>query len=115
MVNPNAEGYDVAMEFMEYWVTQGGVWSDVSKMPLLNGYVSDDASDILKTLASIKASGNIAHYGDFTAPFNSQFTTDWRTYLTAFAESYFNGTNQSAEECLKNMQAKFDQNIAENN
>lgn len=115
MVNPNAEGYEVAVEFMEYWVTQGGVWSDVSKMPLLNGYVSDDASDILKTLASIKASGNIAHYGDFTAPFNSQFTTDWRTYLTAFAESYFNGTNQSAEECLKNMQAKFDQNIAENN
>lgn len=24
MVNPNSEGYDVAVEFMEYWVTQGG-------------------------------------------------------------------------------------------
>lgn len=115
MVNPNSEGYDVAVEFMEYWVTQGGSsWSAVSLMPLLNGSVADNAPEIVKTLASIKGSGNIAHYGDFTAPFNSQFTTDWRTYLTAFAESYSNGTNQTPEECLKNMQAKFDQNIVEN-
>ena len=115
MVNPNSEGYEVAVEFMEYWVTQGGgSWSAVSLMPLLNGSVADNAPEIVKTLAAIKGSGNIAHYGDFTAPFNSQFTTDWRTYLTAFAESYANGTNQSPEECLANMQAKFDQNIAEN-
>ena len=114
MVNPNAENYEIAVEFMEYWVTQGaGSWSAVSLMPLLNGSTADNAPEIVKTLASIKASGNIAHYGDFTKPFNSQFTTDWRTYLTAFAESYANGTNQTAEECLTDMQAKFDQNIAE--
>ena len=114
MVNPNAENYAVAVEFMEYWVTQGaGSWSAVSLMPLLNGSTADNAPEIVKTLASIKASGNIAHYGDFTKPFNSQFTTDWRTYLTAFAESYANGSNQSAEDCLAAMQAKFDQNIAE--
>ena len=100
---------------MEYWVTQGGgSWSAVSLMPLLNGSVADNAPEIVKTLASIKGSGKIAHYGDFTAPFNSQFTTDWRTYLTAFAESYADGTNQSAADCLAAMQAKFDQNIAEN-
>ena len=104
------------MEFMEYWVTKGaGAWSAVSLMPLLNGSVADNAPEIVKTLASIKGSGKIAHYGDFTAPFNSQFTTDWRAYLTAFAESYSNGTNKSPADCLSAMQAKFDQNIAENN
>ena len=114
MVNPNAENYDVALKFMEYWVVEGGAsWSAVSLMPLLNGSVADNAPEIVKTLASIKASGNIAHYGDFTKPFNSQFTTDWRTYLTAFAESYANGSNQTPEQCLTDMQAKFDQNIAE--
>ena len=115
MVNPNSEGYEVALEFMEYWVVSGGgSWSAVSLMPLLNGNVADNAPEIVKTLASIKGSGNIAHYGDFTAPFNSQFTSDWRTYLTAFAESYSTGANQSAADCLAAMQAKFDQNIAEN-
>ncbi len=115
MVNPNAENYDVALEFMEYWVVNGGSsWSAVSLMPLLNGEVAGNAPEVVQTLAGIKKSGNIAHYGDFTAPFNSQFTTDWRTYLTAFAESYANGSPQSPDECLAAMQAKFDQNIAEN-
>lgn len=115
MVNPNAENYEIAVEFMEYWVTMGGSsWSAVSLMPLLNGDVAGNAPEVVQTLASIKKSGNIAHYGDFTAPFNSQFTTDWRTYLTAFAESYANGNPQSPEQCLADMQAKFDQNIAEN-
>lgn len=114
MVNPNADNYDIAVEFMEFWVTQGaGSWSAVSLMPLLNGSTADNAPEIVKTLASIKASGNIAHYGDFTKPFNSQFTTDWRTYLTAFAESYANGSDQTSAQCLADMQAKFDQNIAE--
>lgn len=116
MVNPNANDYDIALEFMEYWIKDGSSsWSAVSLMPLLNGSVSDNAPEIVKTLASIKASGNISHYGDFTKPFNSQFTKDWRTYLTAFAESYSNGTNKSALDILSDMQAKFDQNIAESN
>ncbi len=115
MVNPNAEAYDVAVQFMEYWVVEGGSsWSAVSLMPLLNGKVADNAPAVVKTLAEIKGSGNIAHYGDFTKPFNSQFTSDWRTYLTAFAESYANGAGQTPEKCLADMQAKFDQNVLEN-
>lgn len=82
-------------------------------MPLLNGSVADSTPEIVKTLAAIKASGEISHYGDFTVPFNSQFTSDWRTYLTSFAESYSNGTNMSADDCLADMQKKFDQDIAE--
>lgn len=114
MVNPNAENYDIALEFMEYWMVDGaGSWSAVSMMPLLSGAVADNVPDIVKTLAEIKASGNIASLGDFTAPFNAQFNTDFRAYVTEFAESYLNGTNQSPEECLKNMQEKFDQDIAE--
>lgn len=114
MVNPNSENYDVAVEFLEYWVTEGAdSWSSISWLPLLNGSVGESTPEIVKMLAEIKASGDIAHYGDFTMPFDSQFTTDWRTYLTAFAESYSNGSNMSAEECLEEMQAKFDQNIAE--
>lgn len=114
MVNPNAENFDVATEFMEYWVTEGAAsWSAKSWMPLLNGSVADSTPEIVKTLAEIKGTGNISHYGDFTKPFDSQFTSDWRTYLTSFAESYSNGSNMSADECLENMQAKFDQDIAE--
>lgn len=114
MVNPNADDYDVAVQFMEYWVTKGASsWSTVSLMPLLNGSVADNAPDVVKTLAELKASGKISHYGDFTKPFNSQFTTDWRTYLTAFAESYSNGSDMSADDCLSEMQAKFDQDVAE--
>ena len=114
MVNPNSENFDVAIEFMEYWVTEGAAsWSAKSWMPLLNGSVAESTPEIVKTLAEIKATGNISHYGDFTKPFDSQFTSDWRTYLTSFAESYSNGSNMSADECLENMQAKFDQDIAE--
>lgn len=114
MVNPNAENYEIALQFMEYWVVEGGgSWSAVSLMPLLNGSVADNAPDIVKTLASIKGSGNIAHYGDFTKPFNSQFTTDWRTHLTAFAESYANGTKKAPTDTISELQAKFDQDILE--
>lgn len=114
MVNPQAENYDVALEFMEYWVQNGGdSWSAISLMPLLNGDAAANAPEVVQTLAKLKASGDISHYGDFTAPFNSQFTSAWRTYLTAFAESYSNGTKQSADQCLSDMQAKFDQISAE--
>ena len=114
MLNPQAENYDVALEFMEYWVQNGGdSWSAISLMPLLNGSAASNAPEVVQTLAKLKASDDISHYGDFTAPFNGQFTSAWRTYLTAFAESYSNGTKQSAKQCLDDMQAKFDQIIAE--
>ena len=55
MVNPNAENFDIATEFMEYWVTEGAAsWSEKSWMPLLNGSVADSTPEIVKTLASIK-------------------------------------------------------------
>lgn len=114
MVNPQSENYDVAVEFLEYWVTKGGSsWSAISLMPMLNGDVADNAPEVVKTLAELKSTGNISHYGDFSKPFSSQFTSDWRTYLTAYAESYSNGSNMSADECLAEMQKKFDQDIAE--
>ena len=34
MVNPQAENADVAVDFMEYWLTQGIAWSEISQMPL---------------------------------------------------------------------------------
>lgn len=114
MVNPQSENYNIAVEFVEYWVTKGGAsWSAISLMPMLSGDVADNVPAVVKTLAELKGSGNISHYGDFTKPFNSQFTSDWRTYLTAFAESYSNGSKMSADECLTEMQKKFDQDIAE--
>ena len=115
MVNPNAENYDIAVQFMEYWVTEGGSsWSAVSLMPLLNGSVADNAPEIVKTLASIKGSGNIAHYGDFTKPLSSAFTTAWRTELTAFAESVLTGGSMTVEDCIANLQAAFDEVISLN-
>lgn len=114
MLNPNADNYDIALEFMEFWVTEGtSTWAAISLCPALKGSASDDMPDAIKTLTEIKSSGEISHYGDFTMPFNTQFTTDWRTYLTAFAESYAKGQGESSEECLNAMQMKFDQDIAE--
>ena len=112
MVNPQADNYETALAFMEYWVTNGAVWSDVSLMPLLNGYVSEDAPQIVKDLAAAK-SANSVNYGDFSKPWSSQFTTEWRTALTHFAETYANGNPETPAECLAEMQAKFDQIIAE--
>lgn len=114
MVNPNSDNCEIAIEFMEYWISEGAEsWSAVSWMPLLNGSVSDATPDIVKTQAEIKKSGNIAHYGDYTTQFTTQFKTDWRAALTSFAESYHNGSNMSADEALAEAQKKFDQNIAE--
>lgn len=112
MVNPQSENYETALAFMEYWVTNGSAWSDVSLMPLLNGYVSDSAPQIVKDLAAAK-SANSVNYGDFSCPWNSQFTTEWRNALTHFAETYANGNPETPDQCLAEMQAAFDQIIAE--
>lgn len=114
MVNPQAENADVALDFMEYWLTQGIAWSEISQMPLNTGVVSDNLLPMVKTLAEIKGSGNIAHYGDFTKPFSSAFTTAWRTELTAFAESVLTGGDMTVEQCLENLQVAFDEVIALN-
>lgn len=111
MVNPQAENADVALNFMEYWITEGIAWSEMSQMPLLTGVTSDKLLPMVKTLAEIKASGNIAHYGDFTRPFSSAFTTAWRTELTAFAESVLTGGSMTVDQCIENLQKAFDEVI----
>lgn len=114
MVNPQAENSDVALNFMEYWITEGVAWSEMSQMPLLTGVTSDKLLPIVKTLAEIKGTGNIAHYGDFTKPLSSAFTTAWRTELTAYAESVLTGGTMTIDDCLKNLQAAFDEAISLN-
>ncbi|MDD3214523.1 MAG: extracellular solute-binding protein [Eubacteriales bacterium] len=111
MVNPQAENSDVALNFMEYWITEGVAWSEMSQMPLLTGKTSDKLLPMVKTLAEIKLSGNIAHYGDFTKPFSSAFTTAWRTELTAYAESTLTGGGMTIDQCLENLQKAFDEVI----
>ena len=111
MVNPQAENSDVALSFMEYWITEGVAWSEMSQMPLLTGVTSDKLLPMVKTLAEIKASGEIAHYGDFTMPLSSAFTTAWRVELNAYAESKLSGGSMTIQDCLDNLQAAFDEVI----
>jgi len=114
MVNPQAKHSDVALDFMEYWVSEGVAWSEMSQMPLLTGVTSDKLLPMVKTLAEIKGTGNISHYGDFTRPFGSAFTTAWRTELTAYAESTLTGGGMTIDQCLENLQKAFDEVIALN-
>lgn len=114
MVNPKADHSDVAVDFMEFWVSQGVAWAEVAKTPLLSGAVTETTPGILQTLSEIKKSGNIAHYGDFTMPLSSAFTTAWRVELTAYAESVIMGGDMTMDQCLENLQAAFDDIIALN-
>ena len=114
MVNPQAKNSDIALDFMQYWITEGIAWSEMSQMPLLTGVVSDNLLPMVKTLAEIKGSGNIAHYGDFTKPLSSAFTTAWRTELTAYAESTLTGGGMTVDQCIENLLAAFDEAISLN-
>jgi raffinose/stachyose/melibiose transport system substrate-binding protein len=113
MVNPQSEYSEMALKFMEFWITDGALtWSEITQCPLTTGQTSDQLLPLIQTIAEIKASGNIAHYGDFTKPFSSEFTAAWRETLTQFAESCINGGSMTPEDCLTNIQAKFDDIIA---
>ena len=115
MVNPKSEYAEEALDFMEFWITEGAKeWTEKSLLPLTTGMVTDELLPLVKTLASIKDSGNIAHYGDFTAPYNSEFTTAWRRALNEFAESVMTDGKMTPEQCLDNMQDYFDDIIATN-
>ena len=115
MVNPKSEYAEQALDFMEFWITDGStVWSETTLLPLTTGATSEELLPLVKTLAEIKASGNIAHYGDFTRPYNTEFTTAWRKALNEFAESTMTDGGMTPEECLENMQAYFDDIIATN-
>ena len=113
MVNPKAKNPDMALKFMEYWMTDGAIlWSERTMMPLVTGEVSDKLLPVVKTIASIKNSGNIAHVGDFTAPFNTEFLTAWRRACQMFAESLVTNGTMTPEQAIANMQAMFDNIIA---
>lgn len=114
MVNPQAENSDIALKFMEYWISEGVAWSESSQMPLLTGQTSDKLLPLVKTLAEIKGTGNIAHYGDFTAPYSSAFTNALRIELTSYAESVLTGGTMTVDDCINNLQKAFDEVIALN-
>lgn len=114
MVNPQAKNSDVALNFMEYWISEGVAWSEMSQMPLLTGVTSENLLPMVITLAEIKSSGNIAHYGDFTKPYSSAFTSALRVELTSYAESVLTGGTMTIEECIQNLQKAFDEVIALN-
>ena len=107
MVNPQADHADVALDFMEYWLSQGVAWSEISQMPLNTGVVSDNLLPMVKTLAEIKKSGDIAHYGNFTKPFTSAFTTALRGELTSFVESCITGGGMTVAQALENLDSAF--------
>ncbi len=107
MVNPQADHADVALDFMEYWLSQGVAWSEISQMPLNTGVVSDNLLPMVKTLAEIKKSGDIAHYGNFTKPFTSAFTTALRGELTSFVESCITGGGMTVTQALENLDSAF--------
>ena len=107
MVNQQAEHADVALDFMEYWLSQGVAWSEISQMPLNTGVVSDKLLPMVRTLAEIKKSGDIAHYGNFTKPLTSAYTTALRTELTSFVESCITGGGMTVEQALANLDAAF--------
>ena len=113
MVNPKSEYAAQALDFMEFWITNGAtVWSETTLQPLTTGATSEELLPLVKTLAEIKASGEIAHYGDFTKPYNTEFTTAWRKALNEFAESTMTDGDITPEMCLENMQEYFDDIIA---
>ena len=107
MVNPQADHADVALDFMEFWLSQGVAWSEISQMPLNTGVVSDKLLPMVRTLAEIKKSGDIAHYGNFTKPLTSAYTTALRTELTSFVESCITGGGMTVEQALANLDAAF--------
>lgn len=109
MVNPSSENPEMAQKFLEYWITEGSlVWSETTLLPLTTGKSSDSLLPLVKTLAEIKESGDIAHYGSFTKPFSSEFTAAWRKILTVFAESCVTGGSITPDETLVELQKAFD-------
>lgn len=115
MVNPKSKNAAVALDFMEFWITNGATtWSETTLLPLTTGKTSDKLLPLVKTLSSIKASGKIAHYGDFTKPFNTEFTTAWRKGLNEFAESCMTGGTMTPQQALEKLQKYFDDIIAKN-
>jgi ABC-type glycerol-3-phosphate transport system substrate-binding protein len=109
MVNPKAQNAQEGVQFMEYWITEGGMyWSEKSAMPLTSGALSDKLHPAVKALAEIKKSGNFIHLGDFDVPLNNEFNTVWRRALMAMAESQLTNGGMTAAQVIANAQKGFD-------
>ena len=114
MVNPQSANAEWGCRFMEFWLTDCmGLWSDESLQPCITGVTTSNTSDFLKSILTAKASGNIACYGEFTAPFTSAYTAAYRKALTAFASYCCTGKEtdgvKSVDTCLSYMQELFDE------
>lgn len=112
MVNPNADCVDESLEFLKYWATDGALtWSETTMMPLITGQTSDKLLPVVKSMAGLKATSSISQ-GVFTKPFDTEFLTAWREGLISYAESVCTGKPMTHDECLQNIQDKFDDIIA---
>lgn len=110
MVNPKSEQPDWACAFLEYWITEGApVWCNITDMPLCDAD-SDNSklSSVMQTIAAYKGTGKIAHIGDFSAQFATEFTSAWRKGLTTYAESVISGGGMTPDKAIANMQGLFD-------
>jgi raffinose/stachyose/melibiose transport system substrate-binding protein len=112
MVNPKAQNYDLAVKFMEYWMTDGGVaWSLKTAMPLITGASDNRLHPAVQELARIKKSGKVIDIGDFTVPYNNEFQTIWRKALLSIAESQLTGGGVTSDQIIISAQRAFDDAI----
>lgn len=115
MINSMSEHKELAEAFLRFWATEGAeAWSGTSGAPLLSATTTEGLMGAVKTLAELKAEGKTVPMGAFTTSWTSQFTTIYRKHLVTYAESYAKGETMTADQCLENMQAEFDQVLAEN-
>jgi raffinose/stachyose/melibiose transport system substrate-binding protein len=115
MVNPRAKNYDLALKFMEYWMTDGGMaWSLKTAMPLITGASDSRLHPAVQELARIKKSGKVVDIGDFTVPYNNEFQTIWRKALLSIAESQLIGGGVTSDQVISTAQRGFDDAIATN-
>ena len=115
MINSMSKHKDLVEAFLKFWATEGAeAWSATAGAPLLSATTTEGLMGAVKTLAELKAEGKTIPMGAFTTSWTSQFTTIYRKHLVAYAESYAKGEPITADQCLENMQAEFDQVLAEN-
>ena len=115
MINSMSKHKDLVEAFLKFWATEGAeAWSATAGAPLLSATTTEGLMGAVKTLAELKAEGKTIPMGAFTTSWTSQFTTIYRKHLVAYADSYAKGEPITADQCLENMQAEFDQVLAEN-
>lgn len=113
MINQKAEHVDVAIDFMEYWMSEGVAWSEVSQMPLLSGQTSNKLNDVVKDLCAIKTNGSTSSSGYFTSFYPNAIVTIGREEGVAFAENILHGDGtMTVDDVLNSIQTRIDGWIA---